>query len=106
MALKGFYEGVEENAKEVLPAQNYIQELYYASKNKSHMLWDEFEIMLTNEFVIVDKDAGRQIHTDESKLCLINKKLRSEFLANVKITIEIQMSATPMTMTYSYALAN
>ena len=37
---------------------------------------------------------------------MLNKKVRAEFLATMKTTIEMQMSATPMTKTYSSALAN
>ena len=103
---KDFYEGVEENAKAVLSAKNNIQELFYAGEKKPHMWWDEFEIRLSNAFAIVDKDAGRKVHTDELILCLLNKKVRANFLTTMKMTIEMQMSATPITMTYSFALTN
>ena len=56
--------------------------------------------------MIFDKDSGHQVHTDKSKLHLLNKKLRADFLATMKMTIDIQMSATPMTMAYSFALEN
>ena len=39
------------------------------------MWWDKFEISLANVFVIVDKDAGRQVHTDKLKPRLLNKNL-------------------------------
>ena len=70
------------------------------------MWWDKFEIRLTNAFAIVDKDAGWQLNTDESKLHLLNKKVRADFLTNMKTAIEMQMSATPMTTIYSSALVN
>ena len=56
--------------------------------------------------MIFDKDAGCQVHTEESKLRLLNERVCTEFLTTMKMTIEMQMSATPMTMTYSSALAN
>ena len=70
------------------------------------MWWDEFEIRLTNVFAIFDKGAGRQIHTEKSKLRILNKKIRADFLTTMKTTIEIHMSITPMTMTNSSALSN
>ena len=66
LALKDFYEGVGVNSKAVLEAERDIQELYYEGETKPHMWWDEFEISLTDAFWIVDKDAGRQVHTDKS----------------------------------------
>ena len=74
LALKYFYEGVGANSKAVLAAENNIQELFYAGKNKPHMWWDKFEISLANVFAIVDKDAGRQVHTDKLKPRLLNRK--------------------------------
>ena len=106
MSLKDLYERVGSNPKAILAADNDIQELYYAGEKKPHIWWGEFEIRLTNEFVIVDKDAGCQVHTEESKLRLLNERVCAEFLTTMKMTIEIQMSATPMTMNYSSALAN
>ena len=70
------------------------------------MWWDEFQIRLTNVFAIVGKDAGHQVHTDESKLRLLNKKIRADFLTTMNTTGEMQMSATPITITYSSALAD
>ena len=74
MALKDFYEGVGENSKYVLEADNDIQELFYAGEKKPHMWWDKFETRMTNEFSIVDKYAGCQVQTEKSKLHLLNKK--------------------------------
>ena len=75
--LKDFYEGVGANSKAILSADNNIQEVYYAGKKKPHMWWDEFEIRMTNAFAIDDKDVGSQVHTDKSKLRLLNKNIRS-----------------------------
>ena len=99
MFLKDFYEGLGANTKAVLESEKYIQELYYADEKKPYRRWDEFEIRLINSFEIVDTDSGRQVHTDESKLPLLNKKVRANFLTTMKTIIEMHMSATPMTMT-------
>ena len=58
------------------------------------MWWDKFEIRLTNAFAIVDKDAGWQLNTDESKLHLLNKKFRADFLTNMKTAIQAQPNWT------------
>ena len=105
-ALVEFYEGVGANAKATLAAETDIQEMFYAGEKPPHMWWDEFEVRLTNAFAIVDKDAGRQVHTDEMKLRLLNKKVRADFLATMKTHIEMQMSMVPMNMTYAGALTN
>ena len=87
MALNGFYEGVGANAKAILAADNDIQELYYAGEKKPHMWWDELGIRMTNVFAIVDKYLGRQVHTDEFKLRLLNKNIRADFLITMKTNI-------------------
>ena len=56
--------------------------------------------------MIVDTYAGRHVNTDESKLDMLNKKICADFLIIIKKNIDTQMNNTPMTMTYSYALAN
>ncbi len=70
------------------------------------MWWDEFEVCLTNAFALVDKDAGRIVHTDEMKLRMLNKKVRADFLSLIKTNIEMQMNMVPMTMTYASVLSN
>ena len=105
-ALVEFCEGVGANAKATLAAETDIQDMFYTGEKPPHVWWDEFEVRLTNAFAIVDKDAGRQLHTDEMKLCLLNKKVRADFLGTMKTHIEIQMSMVPMNMMYTGALAN
>ena len=52
--------------------------MLYAGEKPPRTWWDEFEIRLTNAFAIIDKDARRQVHTDEMKLRLLNKKIRAD----------------------------
>ena len=40
--------------------------MFYVGEKNLHMWWDEFEARLTNAFAIIDKDAGRAIHTDDA----------------------------------------
>ena len=70
------------------------------------MWWDEFEVRLTNAFALVDKDAGRQVHTDEMKLRMLNKKVKADFLNSMKTNIEMQMNMIPMTMSFVSAMSN
>ena len=105
-ALKEFYEGVGANSKAVLQAERDLQSLFYLGEKKPHMWWDEFEVRLTNAFAILDKDAGRQVHTDDMKLRMLNSKIRADFLHNMKTNVQMEMNKTPTTMTYASALAN
>ena len=107
MALKEFYEGVGANAKATLKAENDLQDFFYAGEKKPHRWWDEFEVRLTNAFALVlDKDAGQQVHTDEMKLHMLNKKVKADFLSSMKTNIEMQMNMIPMTMSFVSAMSN
>ena len=104
IALRDFYEGVGTNARATLSAEANLQDMFYAGEKPLHMWWDEFKIRLTNAFAVVDKEAGRQVHTDEMKLCLFNRKVRADFLSTIKTYIEMQ-TMIPMVITYTLALA-
>ena len=70
------------------------------------MLWDRFEVSITNASGVIDKDAGRQFHTDEMKLRLLNSKVKAEFLVAMKMKIETKMNMVSMAMTFDPALVN
>ena len=61
------YEGVGVNATAVVKAEDDINNLYYSGEKKTHMWWSEFETRLTNAFALVDKEAGRAVHTEAAK---------------------------------------
>ena len=61
--------------------------IFYLGEKRPDMWWDEFEARLTNTFAIVDKDAQRQVYTDNSTLRLLNQKIRADFLTNMKTTV-------------------
>ena len=46
------------------------------------------------------------VHTDEMKLCLLNRKIKADFLSTMKTNIEMQMNMTPMPVTFANALLN
>ena len=48
------------------------------------MWWDKFEVKFTNAFAVIDKNSGRQVHTDVMKLRILNSKVRAGFLVVIK----------------------
>ena len=66
------------------------------------MLWEKVEVKLTNAFAVIDKNVGRQVHTDVIKLRMLNSKVIANFLIATKTNIEMQMNMQPMFMTYTY----
>ncbi len=105
-ALKDHYEGVGATAKAVVSSEADIQDMFYAGEKKPHMWWEEFETRLTVAFAKLDKYEGRQVHSDEAKLRLLNRKVQADFLQMVRNGIELEMTKTPMIMTYNIALSN
>ena len=69
------------------------------------MWWEEFEKQLTAAFVAYDKHEQRVVHSNAMKLRILLGKIKADFLANVKAGINIEITKTPMTMTYENALA-
>ena len=57
-------------------------------------------------FALIDKNAGRQVHTDVMKLRMLNSKIRAYFLVAMKTNIEMQINMQPMVMTYTSTLSN
>ena len=106
IALRDFYEGVGVNARATLSTEADLQDMFYAGEKPPHMWWDKFEIRLTNTFAVVDKEAGRQVLTDEMKVRLLNKKVRADFLTTITMHIKMQMTMVPMVVMYASAFAN
>ena len=57
-------------------------------------------------FATIDKDQGKQVYTDIAKLHMLNKKIKADFLEQVRTSIEIELAKVPITMTYNVALAS
>ena len=105
-SLQEFYEGVGANAKYVLTAEKYIQEIFYRGGKPPHMWWDKFEVKSTNNLAGIDKTAGRQFNTDVIELRMFNSKVRSEFLVGMKTKIDIQMNMELLVITYTSDVFN
>ena len=103
-SLKDHYEGVGVNAVGVLEAEETIRSLHYSGEKKPHMWWDEFEKKLTHAFTIMDKKERRTVYSDEMKLRMLAQKINVDFLQPIKSAINVELTKTPVTMTYDQAL--
>ncbi|KAI2498347.1 hypothetical protein MHU86_16158 [Fragilaria crotonensis] len=69
------------------------------------MWWSEFEKRLTRAFNAYVKREGRVVHSDSMKIRMLLDKIKADFLTPTKAQLEIELSRTPMTMTYEQAIA-
>ena len=102
--LKEHYEGVGVNAIGILEAKETIRSLHYAGEKKLHMWWDTFERKFTHAFTIMDKKERRNVYSDEMKLRMLVQKINVDFLQSIKSAIIVQLTKSPVTMTYNQAL--
>ena len=106
ISLRDHYEGVGVNAVDIIKADNTLESLFYSGEKKPHMWWDLFEQNLTSAFTTYEKKENRPVHSNEMKLRTLIKKVNADFLQTIKASIKVEMTNTPMTMTYERALAN
>ena len=106
LALKEHYEGVGAHAKAIVEAENDIATLYYTGEKKPHMWWEEFETRLTTAFAVIDKSEDRIVYSDVAKLRMLILKVRADFLDSTRSAIEMEMTKTPITLTFEQALTN
>jgi hypothetical protein len=69
------------------------------------MGWSEFEKKLTRAFNAYVKREGQIVHSDSMKIRMLIDKIKAEFLTPTKAQLEIELSCTPMNVTYNQALA-
>jgi hypothetical protein len=104
IALKEHYEGVGINAIDIIQADKVIETLFYSGEKKPHMWWDEFEKQLTMSFAVYDKKKQREVYSDDMKLRILCRKINADFLQTIRTSIGIELTRTPVTMTYDQAL--
>ena len=104
-ALCDHYEGVGILAIDITKAEATLRNLHYTGEKPPHMWWEEFEKQLTGAFVAYNKSEQREVHSDGMKLRILLGKIKADFLGNTRAGINIELSKTPMTMTYNTALA-
>ena len=105
-AMEAHYEGVGMNAIDILKADKILDTLFYGGEKKPHMWWEEFERQLSYAFNTYTRKEGRNVHSEEMKLRILTKKINADFLGHIKAAITLEMTKTPVTMTYEQALAN
>jgi hypothetical protein len=99
------YEGVGIHAIDIREADEVIKNLFYAGEKPPHMWWLEFEKKLTRAFNAYVKREGRIVHSDSMKIWMLVDKIKADFLTPTKAQLEIELSRTPMTITYEQALS-
>ena len=99
------YEGVGIHAVDIREADEIIKNLFYAGEKPPHMWWSEFEKRLTRAFNAYVKREGRIVHSNSMKIRMLIDKIKADFLTPTKAQLEIELSRTPMTMTYEQSLA-
>ena len=75
-----------------------------AGEKKPAMWWDEFEKRLSHAFIIIHKKEKREVYSNEMKLRVLIQKINVDFLQSVKAAMSIELTRTPLTMTYEQAL--
>lgn len=99
------YEGVGIHAIDIRKADEVIENLFHAGEKPPHRWWSEFEKRLTRAFNAYVKREGRIVHSDSIKIRLLIDKIKADFITPTKAQLEIELSRTPMTITYNYAVA-
>ena len=102
--LVSHFEGTGVHSYDITRADRILDSLHYAGEKKPHMWWAQFEIELNFAFNAYDKKEGRQVHSNEMRLRTLVRKVKADFLTGVKSSIEVALSAVPLTMTYEQAL--
>ena len=99
------YEGVGIHAIDIREADEVIKNLFYAGEKPPHMWWSAFEKRLTRAFNEYVKREGRVVHSDSMKIRMLIDKIKADFLTPTRAQLEIELSRTPMTVTYEQSLA-
>ena len=99
------YEGVGIHAIDIREADEVLKTLFYAGEKPPHMWWSEFEKRLTRAFNAYVKREGRIVHSDSMKIRMLIDKIKADFLTPTKAQLEIELSRTPLTITYEQSLA-
>ena len=102
--LRDHYEGVGIYAIAIKEADKVIENLIYNGEKKPQMWWEEFEKRLTQSFDVYDRTENRVVYSEEMKLRILCRKVNADFLQNTRQIINVELTRTPMTMTYNQAL--
>ena len=88
----------------LISMKNYSKTKLYVGQKKPHMWWGEFEWQLTDAFNTYGRHERRNVHSENQKLCILNMKVNADFLQATKVSINLDLSKTPVTLNYDDAL--
>ncbi len=94
------YEGVGIHAIDIREADKVLKTLFYGVEKPQHMWWSKFEKRLTRAFNAYVKREGRIVHSDSMKIRMLIDKIKADFLTPTKAKLKIELSRTPLTITY------
>ena len=69
------------------------------------MWWDEFKRRITNSFNTYNPLDKRSFHSNDMRLRIFNGRILAVFLQSTKASINLELSKTPVTITYGNLLA-
>ena len=104
MVLKDHYKSVGAHAVNAVQADKVLIFLN-SGKKKPHMWWDEFGRQLTYAFNIYDHLEKRRVHSNDTRLHILNRKILADLLQATKESINLELTKTPVTITYEHELA-
>ena len=99
------YEGVGVHVIDIRKANEVLKSLFYTGEKPPHMWWAEFEKRLTRAFNAYVRHEGRVVHSDSMKIRMLTDKIKADFLTPTRAQLKIELSRTPMTVTYDQALS-
>ena len=77
------------NKKDILIADDTINNLFYTGERKPHMWWEEFEKRFTKAFAIYDRTEKRQVYSNEMKMRMLCSKVQADFLNATRTGIQL-----------------
>ena len=107
LALREHYAGTGFHSVEIKQAERTIQHLYYAGEKKPLMDWSKFEKELNLAFAIMERKYGANSYNNERKLrLLMDKTTRADNISQMRTSIECQLAAIPVTVTYEKGMTS
>ena len=102
--LRTLYLGEGMMQTSIVNAQQTLNKLFYGGEKPPHIWWDKFEQELLKAYAIIDKDAGRQVHTDDYKLRDLQAKIQPEWLSTAKAAVQLEIAKVPPGIDFATAL--
>lgn len=104
LSIKEHYEGVGIHAKNIIWAEKVISDIFYNGERKPTMWWDKFEQELVQAYVIFDRVEKREVHSDQTKLRTLLRKVQADFLEATKASIDVRATDPTNPISFQQAL--